>query len=289
MPNDALWPTKEARSWAEFLDIVAEVEARSGDFVYRGQSDATWDLKPSLARISSGFSAAMEGERKAYSTFRARSQNFLNPNIFSVLTRHYNIFLWWAVMRHHGVPTRILDWSRSPFIAAYFACESGSEPGAVWCVDRSVLSSQMGSAHEGYSDFNKFLSSTASVDDRKAMEAALYNESASHLITIVDTNFLTDRMERQQGLFSFSNLPHLDHAKEIADALSIVRPQAFLKILIPKHRVHGQVPKHDLIDRKRKFMHQLQLMNVTGFSLFPDLDGIGRYCTDIVRHKLHAK
>ena len=36
------------------------------------------------------------------------------------------------VMRHYGVPTRLLDWSQSPFVAAFFACETDAKDGELW-------------------------------------------------------------------------------------------------------------------------------------------------------------
>jgi hypothetical protein len=47
-----------------------------------------------------------------------------------------------AVAQHHGIPTRLLDWSLDPMVAAYFAAESPSDPGsdriAVWVFDREA-------------------------------------------------------------------------------------------------------------------------------------------------------
>ena len=124
-------------SWKAFLCKVSEMDSLSDEFVYRGQKDCSWGLKPSLARIWDCFSNAKENEIGSINVFMRRSTTLLCPNIYGELTRHNNILQWWAQMRHHGAPTRILDWARSPFVAAYFACESGCKSGAVWCLNRT--------------------------------------------------------------------------------------------------------------------------------------------------------
>ena len=270
----------EIESWEEFMSKVSQLDSRPEEFVYRGQKDCSWSLRPSLARIWDCFSNAKENEIRTHDVFLRRSATLLSPNIYGEMTRHNNIFLWWTQMRHHGAPTRILDWTRSPYIAAYFACESGEESGAVWCLNRTkfrnLCNSEKNQNREFYRAFVTYLGSNADIEDRNTMESILYGENLPPLVAFAGTNLLSDRMERQQGLFSYSNLPHIDHADGLGN-----HPGVLTKLVIPDGNRSG-------LKLKREFMHQLRLMNINGFSLFPDLDGIGRYCTELARHNVEA-
>ena len=278
MDQEVIVKEVEIKSWEGFLSKVSQLDSLPEEFVYRGQKDSSWSLQPSLARIWDCFSNARENEVRISDVFLRRSTTLLSPNIFGELIRHNNILQWWAQMRHHGAPTRILDWTRSPFVAAYFACESGCKSGAVWCLNRTkfhnLSMSETNKTQESYSAFVTYLGSIPDIEDRKTMERMLYGEDQPHLVAFADTNLLTDRMERQQGLFSYSNLPHIDHADGLGNY-----PGVLTKLVI------SDGIRFDL---KREFMHQLRLMNINGFSLFPDLDGIGRYCIELARHNVEA-
>ena len=49
-----------------------------------------------------------------------------------------NDFVALMALRHFGVPTRLLDWSKSPYVAAYFACEDDSKDGEIWSFDQAL-------------------------------------------------------------------------------------------------------------------------------------------------------
>lgn len=118
MPEKA----SEREQWKDFLEWV---DAHSdSNWVFRGLSDARFKLLPGIGRIpwpNSG--TASIRERAILEIFSARAAAYENVSQHSV----WDIL---ALAQHHGLPTRLLDWTRSPLTAAYFATSAASPASA---------------------------------------------------------------------------------------------------------------------------------------------------------------
>jgi hypothetical protein len=98
-------------SFLEFIDIVATKNC-CGHHVYRGVCDTiNHKLIPSIGRANSYL---LPDEQEILDSFKKRTYNSLQ--------KHPNSnWEWLALAQHHGLPTRLLDWTTSPLVAAYFA------------------------------------------------------------------------------------------------------------------------------------------------------------------------
>src|SRR5579872_5540330 len=107
------------KSFKAFLDGIAEINADSVKndstlILYRGQENSTWNLLPKIGRrgISTDF---LSFEKSIISEFKRLGRTYLAADI---LNNEWDLL---ALAQHHGLPTRLLDWSTNPLVALWFA------------------------------------------------------------------------------------------------------------------------------------------------------------------------
>jgi hypothetical protein len=165
-------------------------------------------------------------------------------------------------MQHYGAPTRLLDWTGSIFVAAYFAvAEEPDCDGAIWAIELGTLYAKTEERQAGWS---------TQVPNARVRRPI--SPGAPQLLGSVWPIMKTDRMGPQQTSFTMSNYATVDHA----DILDDIMPPAtatggtYAKLTIPAKK-------------KLTFLRHLRRMNVTPATLFPGLDGQGRTVNDLVK------
>lgn len=223
------------------------------NYVYRGMSSSAFSLETTLMRLGGNL---RELEVHLLRNFKkyARQDAVQEDNEWN----------WLAVAQHHGLPSRLLDWTYSPYVALHFATANLSlynHDAVIWCVD-------FVRAHE---HLPAKLKRTLSDESANALTAEMLERAAGtlrDLEKLSPENFavffeppsLDERIVNQFALFSFMSSPvaRLDHWLAAQDE-SLVR-----RIIIPK-------------EMKWEVRDKLDQANVTERVLFPGLDGLSRW------------
>lgn len=98
---------------SDILQILDD--SSEGLFIYRGEDSTGYTLKPKLGRYSfEEFLNWPDAESTLLNTFKRKSVPYL-------VTRPRTEMQWLALAQHHGLATRLLDWTENPLVALYFA------------------------------------------------------------------------------------------------------------------------------------------------------------------------
>ena len=251
-------------SWEEFVQHASIRDIGNPiypTFIYRGQTDDSWPLSPSLARqainarLSTQQTIALE--LAALRQFQELAHLYLPP---STIPPEGDLGAWWMLMQHYGVPTRVLDWTESPFVALYFAVQGTlARPGVVWLIHPGTTIEHLQKMHEGYKP-------PSTTEDWKPFS----EPDAKPLLYFLKRRTMTDRMSSQQMQTTISPQVLADHGQIVADALPDRKQiEQFTRLIIPA-------------ERKPEFLRRLRGMNVTARALFPGIDGLGKSAAELI-------
>jgi len=197
------WPATMVGSLEEFVSRLACFGLRK-ELIFRGQADSRWSLEPSIDRgIDSNrqYDDRLREEAELIAGFCAKSERFLGP-----LERRYvagmrkdDKVIRMTVMQHFGAPTRLLDWTSSAAVAAYFACiDPRPAEGTIWWIDATKLEQAL---HESWEDlgFSRQKDGTINYNDR------VFDPGVVPFVGLVYLPIPFARAQAQLGLFTLGS------------------------------------------------------------------------------------
>lgn len=263
------WNEINVTSWQEFTDALEPVlDAYKGHvppvYVFRGQPDASWLLEPSLLRQLRSVAdpvAARKIEELLETEFTAQASLFPETeSVWLALLAAGKTELW-ACMQHHACPTRLLDWTASAYVAAYFAVDQlPDRDGALFVVAPKAVDQHADQCNPDMGEVP---------DDR------LIDPSSPERVVFTWPHFRSRRLVAQQGHFSVSTKILAAHDRPILEACQTIGAGR------PGHIIHQKIII--AAELKLVILQQLRAMNIAPHALFPSLDGLGKSLSDLAR------
>jgi hypothetical protein len=236
-------------AWSNLYRSVAsytqELDAKGCDLpFFRGHADSRWVLKPGIARGKDRASRKELKESRVYYDFISLS----GPLLSNKSSSWHTLF----EMQHHGIPTRLLDWTLSFANAVYFAVKEkirAPKNGCIWVLDPYAL--------------NKTTCNDATIltppDD---FEGSYYEnfitkeKTFGHDAVAINPIRVNTRQVAQESTFTVSG--------NLSQTIDSIAPEALKSFILPH-------------EAKEEALEFLRLAGVNEYRLFPDLDGIARH------------
>jgi len=238
---------KKINSVPELIaSVYTDVKDLKKPIWYRGLTNVDWKLVPSIFRGSNDSEKRLE--INLIKKFKQDATLLMNP----LPNENY---AWLFVMRHHGVPTRLLDWTESPLVAAYFSVigDDKEKDGVVWALSPLELNNQEPRKLDDQNNLPTFS------EDTEMVAYTPESYSQEKMSTLLPIAFIAPRnTQRMRSQLSTFVIYHRDKTplEEIGDRKHIWR------YIIPS-------------SAKERIKKELEAIGIGKFQLFPELESLG--------------
>ena len=250
-----------AGSWTELLEQLydaswnVELQRFRSPFAFRGLASVDHDLSTSLLRLGGEHGDVAKLEHALLRNFRKYAHEQAAGGIDS-------IWHWLAVAQHHGLPTRLVDWTYSPFTALHFATEDPREyalDGIVWCVNFAEANKRLPKRLKAILEEEQSDTLTVEMLSEFPSLRAFDALTKDPFVVFIEPPSLDARILNQFALFSLMPSP----SARLDDWL-VSHPDLCRRVIVPA-------------ELKWEVRDKLDQANINERTLFPGLDGLSRW------------
>ncbi len=228
-----------------------QIDRYRGTYVFRGLQDASYKLLTTLIRLEGAY-AQLEGH------LLRNFKKFAHTDV----THQTSVWELMALAQHHGLPTRLLDWTYSPYVALHFATANHLRydiDGVIWCVKLHDSSEHLPTSLKGILDKEGSHSFTTEMLERECPTVADVGRFKEQFALFLEPPSLGDRIVNQFALFSM-----MSNNSMVLDDWLEEHPELYKRIIIPA------ALKWEIRDK-------LDMANITERVMFPGLDGLSSW------------
>jgi hypothetical protein len=268
IPAGLPFETHTVRDWRDAVDYAQYFGA---NWAFRGEERDDWTLTTSLQREFGV--RALEFERHTYWHFVRRAARSV-PDL--MIPHENDAAAWLGILQHYGGVTRLLDFTKSFYVALYFAMEPhiGSPHRVVWAIDQSFCQLRLA----------MLLQQMFKLPPRTAFEVPLAMQAQMVSKLVLGTSAYTVGVDFQEFTGVFPVDPWKPDPRQVAQqALFFCVADLGLSFMenltnLGLHTASATMLHKLLIpvDLRIEALEQLRLANVSAATLFPGLDGIAR-------------
>lgn len=267
MPNRDGFSEEHISDWEEIHKIH---KRQKEGWVYRGQRDSTRKLKTVLERACNNYDLPLETARNTEDRLLREFKRKFHHYSHYIPNKEDNLE-WLSLMQHYGAPTRLLDFTYSIYVAAYFALEEALEPKeghkgyAIWAINGKWAINESANFFEKDSSEFKFLKEP--IEDEKGKTTifeTIFRRDVPIALACPQNPFrLNEWLTIQKGVFMCPGNATLPFEKNLLALSGCREKQNVVKIIIPK-------------ELRRDALNWLYDANITRATLFPELDGFSK-------------